>query len=56
MLTQEHMSAYRNDGVVQIKNAFSQEWLDEVRSLIEFGRVRQFQNIPPGTVRLNRLA
>ncbi len=38
MLTQEHIAAYQNDGVVRIKNAFSQEWLDEVRSSIEFGR------------------
>ena len=38
MLTQEHRAAYQNDGVVRIKNAFSQEWLDEVRSSIEFGR------------------
>ena len=35
MLTQEHMTAYRNDGVVRIKNAFSQDWLDEARRSIQ---------------------
>ena len=38
MLSQDHIAAYQHDGVVRIKNAFSQEWLDEVRSSIEFGR------------------
>lgn len=38
MLSQEHMAAYQNNGVVRIKNAFSQEWLDEARRSIEFGR------------------
>ena len=38
MLSQEHMAAYQNNGVVRIKSAFSQEWLDEARRSIEFGR------------------